>query len=87
MVKDNKFAAEPTADSTADSKKDRNVTKVTTTDNVGERPQPKHESSKKPSDKEVYDAYVKGEIISDIADKHGMTTDEVMEVINKTEKQ
>ena len=90
MVKDNKFAAEPSADSTADAKKDRNETKVTTTDNVvRDQENPKTEKHLKQAsgskEDEWYQAYVKGDSVQSIADEAKVDTSEVLEAIRKAE--
>lgn len=90
MVKDSKFAAEPTADSTADAKKDRKDTEVTTTENVV---QPTHDPK---AEKEVknasgskedkmYQAHVKGVSIQSIADEMGVDAAEVRRVVEEKE--
>lgn len=92
MVKDNKFAASPSADGTADAKKDRNVTKVTTTENVVQpKEQPKtdkrlEEASGSKEDK-MYAAYVKGDSIQSIADHYGVDAADVLAVVEKTESE
>ena len=90
MVKDNKFAAEPTADATADAKKKRGDSKVVTTESVNQpNPDVKPEVRKlgeDSSDQQIYEAYVKGGIIDNIAAEVRKEPQEVVTIIEKQEK-
>jgi hypothetical protein len=90
MVKDNKFAAEPTADASADSKKTRGDSKVATTESVTQAnpdatPEVKKLSDSS-SDKDIYNAYVNGAVIDSIALEVHKDSQEVVQIIEKIEK-
>lgn len=87
MVKNNKFAAEPTADASADSKVTKSAPKITTTDGVNEQGTPESTDGRKSpdSDNKIYSDYAHGKTIDDIAADNNMTTNDVLSIINKKE--
>ena len=90
MVKDNKFAAEPTADATADAKITRDAKNITTTENLvhadkDKKTEERIDNASGSKESKIYAAHVKGSNVDSIALEMKMDSLEVFQIIRDHE--